>query len=169
MGNPIEDAARKAVNGDDELDDTRTFDGFETDAHGKPSGPAWAQRLNVGARDSDFAPIPTTRELMAQAAQVPLPELPQRETSEQSGDVLNINRLRAEAGYQPSPESQENGLSGSVWRLDQRTAVNFARAQGAFITAQNEFLKDQNTKKIATAQHIFIEALLDVLSKFGVV
>lgn len=160
MGNPIEDEARAAVNGDDNPDDTKAFDGFAAEPHGQPekSGALkWSQRLGVAAKESDFAPIPTTRELLDEADQMPLPPMPPRSRHDLPPLPDDL------------PGNPEEGLRGSVWRLDQRTAINFARAQGAFITAQNAFLKDKDTAKIAAAQHLFIEAQAAVLEKFGVV
>jgi hypothetical protein len=67
------------------------------------------------------------------------------------------------------PIAKEEALQGSVWRLTQNTIVNLARAQAAFISAQNAFIKDKDTAKIAEAQHKYIEAQAYVLAKFGVV
>jgi len=57
---------------------------------------------------------------------------------------------------------------GSVYRLDQDTLVRFAKAQAAFIMAQNDHMKNPDTRMIAHAQHVFIEAQAAVLAKFGV-
>lgn len=186
MGNqPIEEQAQQAVsdNGEPEENDTKSFDGFDADVHGHSDGRGghtwnrtWADRLGVGAKDSDFAPIPSTRELLAQADYISS----QREPAEVSAnraaryindeDPVSINALREEAGLPQLPDDlTEEGLRGSVWRLDQRTTVTFARAQGAFIIAQNEYMYDKDVAKMARAQHVFIEAQAEVLAKFGVV